>query len=311
MNQSDYNNAMIAVEMANTAVAAADSKQARKHATEEAKKARDFQEYMYDRQLDDNIAWRTHQEQYNSPEAQMQRYRDAGINPMYAVTGNGGNTVTTPMTANVSMAAKADTPVKPSPRFDSSVIAQAALTKAQVKAVNAQANMYNAQANEADARAEGYTYENVSKSYEADVVNFLKNIYTDLDGRLKNVSFAQIEANIRADKRKYDHLFNGMSFNDAKDEFMHLREVREFARDLNQHQRDKFESELSQAKSAAKLFEVSARWAIPNQWINAGSQVLGAAASVFGAAKGTSFMPTHSRSYSESYGDHTSRHFNY
>lgn len=312
MNQEDYYTAQIAVEFANTAIAAADSRSARKHATEEAEKARAWQEQMYDRQLDDNIAWRTHQEQYNSPEAQMQRYRDAGINPMYAVTQGSSSNIVTPNTTAVPMTSKADTPAPRNLRFNPEVINQAMITKAQVKALNAQANKYNAEANEADARADGYTYENVGKSYEADVINSLKNIYTDLRGRYNNpVSFAQAEAWIRANKREYDFVFAGMDFDNAKKTFEHLNVVRQFEKDLQDHQRSKFEHELSQAKSAAEIFEVSAKWAIANQWISAASDLLGAGAAVFGAAKGTSIMPTYSRSFNESYGDHTSRTFHY
>lgn len=317
MNQSDFNNAMVAIELANTAVSAADSNKARKHATAEAEKARDWQERMYDRQLDDQIAWRAHQEEYNSPEAQMKRYRDAGINPMYAITGNGQNAVITPSGAAVPMTSKADTPAPRNLRFNTAVLQQAALTKAQVKNVEsstranlAQANKFNAEANEADARAEGHTYENVGKSYEADVINALKNVYTDLDGRYKKaVPFYQAEAWIRANKRQYDHLFAGLDFQNAKETFMHLSAVRQFEKDLHAHQRSLFEQELAQAKSATAVFEVSARWALANQWINSVSHVLGAAGSFIGAFKGTSAMPFNSRSFSESYGDHVSRSF--
>lgn len=312
MNQEDYNSAMVGVEFANTLVSAADSKAARKHATQEAEKAREWQEMMYDRQLDDNIAWRTHQEVYNSPEAQMKRYRDAGINPMYAITGNGGNTVTTPNPSSVAMVAKADTPAPRNLRFNPEVLAQARLTKAQAKSIeastrasDAQANMYNAQANEANARAEGYKSENVEKAYKADIVNELKKVYTDLGGHFGElVPFSKAQAWIYANKKEYDHLFVGMDFQNAKKTFLHLDAVRAFERDLHSHQRKMFEHELSQAKSAAHIFSVSAKWAIANQWINAGSQVFGAAASLFGSFKGTSFMPSVSRSLTPSKREH-------
>lgn len=312
MNQEDYQKAMIAVEFANTAVAAADSRAARKHATQEAEKARDWQEDMYDRQLDDNIAWRTHQEQYNSPEAQMQRYRDAGINPMYAVTQGGSSNIVTPNATSVPMTQKADTPAPRNLRFNAQVLQQAMITKAQVKALDAEANKYNAEANEANERANGYKYDNVGKSYEADVMQALKQTYSTLFDTLNQpLPWAQVEAAIRVNKREYDYVFAGMDFQNAKKTFEHLDAVRSFEKALQNHQRAKFQHELSQAESAASIFKVSARWAIANQWIDSASQLLGAGASLFGAVKGTSYMPNVSRSYTESYGDHTSHTFHY
>lgn len=307
MNQEDYNYAMVAAEFANTAVAAADSKAARKHASDEAVKSREWQEKMYDRQLDDNIAWRTHQEAYNSPEAQMARYRDAGINPMYAVTGNGGNSIVTPNSTSVPMTNKADTPAPRNLRFNPQVLAQSAITKAQVKSINAQANMYNAQANEANTRAEGLSSENVGKKYEADVINELRKVCIDIDGGDYLEPMHKAEAWIRAYKRQYEYQYQGMSFRDAKAQFEHNKAVRKFEVSLNEHKKKLFQHELSQAKSAAQVFRVSAKWAIANQWINAGAEMLGASASLFGAFKGTSMMPTTSRNYSESYGDFTNR----
>lgn len=311
MNQEDYYNAQIAVEFANTAVAAADSRAARKHATAEAEKARDWQEQMYDRQLDDNIAWRTHQEQYNSPAAQMQRYRDAGINPMYAVTQGGSSNIVTPNSTAVPMTNKADTPAPRNLRFNPEVINQSLITKAQVKALDAQANMYNAEANEANTRAEGQRYDNVGKQLSALINEELKKLnLTSPTGEADSASYAQFKANAIAQAEEFSYEFNQMSFWDAKKKFVHLDAVRQFERDLQNHQRAKFEYELSQAKSAAHIFSVSAKWAVANQFINAATEVLGAAASMLNATKGTGFMPIHSRSYSESYGDHTTYHYN-
>lgn len=45
------------------------------------KKSRDFSKKMYDRQYRDNIAFWRMQNEYNSPEKQMERLRNAGLNP--------------------------------------------------------------------------------------------------------------------------------------------------------------------------------------------------------------------------------------
>lgn len=295
----------------------------RQFQAEQAEINRDFQREMYDRQMDDNIAWRTHQEQYNSPEAQMSRYRDAGINPMYAITGNGQNTVTSPMSmsggygsspSGGSNTSSIDSVARRAMEYNRRVQENQMQNNTLVS--EAQAAALQAQADEHSARAQGIRYENSERRYNADVYDALRNIYTDLYKTLgdkdkgKMVPFAEAEAFIRANAREYDYIFDGMNFTEAKDRFTHLRAVREFERDLQEHQRNLFEHELSQAQSASQVFSVAAKWAVPNQWINAGGQVLGAAASMVGAVKGTSLMPTHSRNYSESYGDHTSYVFN-
>lgn len=296
----------------------------RRFQSDEAAKNREFQQQMYDRQMDDNIAWRTHQEQYNSPEAQMSRFRDAGINPMFAVTGNGQNTVISPMSMSSGYGSSPTGGLNTAP-IDS--VARRAMEYNRRVQENqmqndtlvseAQAAALSAQANEHNARAEGIRYENSEKEYNADVYRYLRETYTDLYGHLGNrendelVPFAKAEAYIRANRREYDYVFDGMSFADAKDKFKHLKAVREFERDLQSHQRSVFQYELSQAQSAAEVFSVSARWAVRNQWIHAGSEILGASAAFVGSVKGTGMMPTHSRSFSESFGDHTSRVLKY
>lgn len=45
------------------------------------RKAREFAQGMYDQQRRDSLADWNMQNQYNSPEAQMERYKDAGLNP--------------------------------------------------------------------------------------------------------------------------------------------------------------------------------------------------------------------------------------
>lgn len=57
---------------------------------EEAQKNRDFQEKMYNKQVQDNINFWNLQNEYNLPSAQLQRLRDANLNPML-MYGAGGN----------------------------------------------------------------------------------------------------------------------------------------------------------------------------------------------------------------------------
>lgn len=56
------------------------------------RKSREFSEKMYDKQKADNIAFWSMQNDYNSPQAQMQRFQDAGLNPnLIYGQGNSGN----------------------------------------------------------------------------------------------------------------------------------------------------------------------------------------------------------------------------
>lgn len=66
------------------------------------KKQRAWSEMMYQRQYDDNLALWNLQNQYNSPAAQMQRYKDAGLSP-HLVYGSG----------NAGQAANIDAPQAP------------------------------------------------------------------------------------------------------------------------------------------------------------------------------------------------------
>ena len=284
----------------------------------EAEKNRSFQVSMYDRQLDDSIAWRTHQEQYNSPQAQMQRYRDAGINPMYAVTGNAGNMVTTPMSMTSGFGSSPSGGSQPSSSVGSGISSginhklQAQQFDLNHRIGDAQVQFLNAQAEKELAIAEGVRSDNVGKEIDAEVNRYLNKLFLSHPMGGDSASFAEFKALRIAQSEEFQMMFDQLSFSDAKHKFEHLKVVREFEKDLTAHKRSMFVYELSQAKSASEVFAVSARWAIANQWINAGSSLVNAATGLAGAFKGTSLMPSMSRSYSESYGDHTSRsyHFN-
>lgn len=56
------------------------------------KKNRQWSEKMYNKQYNDNLAFWAMQNQYNSPQAQMQRFQEAGLNPnLIYGQGNSGN----------------------------------------------------------------------------------------------------------------------------------------------------------------------------------------------------------------------------
>lgn len=104
---------------------------------QEAQKNRDFQEKMYYQQLKDNIGIWKMQAAYDLPSAQVQRLRDAGLNPML-MYGQGGTSLTSqsaPQSASAPSGSQANL------SYDSSHfahIANAAMMMAQIKALNAQ-----------------------------------------------------------------------------------------------------------------------------------------------------------------------------
>lgn len=262
----------VGTQAANMAYDGYNTKKGREWAAQEAEKNRNFQVEMYNRQLSDSIDWREHQEIYNSPAAQMQRFADAGINPMYFVTGaNGGNTIHTPsLTGGFG-----STPVSPQTPTGRLSVSEAVRLNNETRITRGQEHVLEAEARLKNAEAQNQEYKHGYGQYFNDVWNIYRGIRTQ-----DNETMAQDRAYFMDAARMYEWRMLDLTFEDAKAAFEHSKEVRAFAKDLNDHQRNLFEHELSQAKSAAEIFRVSAKWAIPNQWINAGSQVLGAAAGV-------------------------------
>lgn len=70
----------------------------------EAQKARDWQQQMYDRQLSDNIKLWNMQREYDTPLNQMNRFKEAGINPYFAMSQ---------INSNLSTASGASFPASP------------------------------------------------------------------------------------------------------------------------------------------------------------------------------------------------------
>lgn len=253
----------------NMAYDAYQSKKAREFASEEAQKNRDFQLDMYNRQMSDSIDWRTHQERYNSPSAQMQRFADAGINPMYMVTGaNGGTTVHTPSVTG-GFGSTPATPGSPTGRIS---VLEAVRLQNETRIARGQENLLDAEARKANAEAQNQEYKHGYGQYYNDVWQSYRNTIT-----IKGFKPADVKAQYMLTALEYENELLNMSFEDAKAQYEHSKEVRAFAKDLNDHHRNMFEHELSQAESAAEVFRVQAKWALRNQWIDAGAKVLGAA----------------------------------
>lgn len=273
------------------AVNVLENKMNRDWASEEAQHNRDFQLQMYERQYDDSIAWRTHQEQYNSPEAQMQRYRDAGINPMYVIAGGQGSTVATPMSANGSGYGSA-TPSSNQHRLS---FTEAFRMRNEARITDANVKLLESEAREHNANAQRVEDELPKTAFYRQVWETYSNMALP-DGKDGTWSTQEMEAGYMFNAKKYDLALQLDGYIDAREKFIHSREIRDFENSLHGHQRSMFRHELSQAKSATEVFRVAAKWAIPNQWINASSKILGGAAGLLGSLKGMPFMPLTSQS---------------
>lgn len=271
---------------------------------EEAQHNRDFQLEMYERQFDDSVDWRTHNEMYNSPAAQMERYREAGINPMYYVTQNGGGSVIqTPMQANGSgYGSSVGTPSRGNYRLD---ILELARMRNENRLTSAQVRRADAETREINARAESEENRLPESRFYRDVWNQYAQGYHGTQDTWDSTVNHEAQYMMSAQQYKMD--LQGLEFADAKAKFSHSAAVRKFEADLNEHKRRQFEYELSQAQDAASIFKVSAKWAQANQWINAGSQLLGAATGFVRAFKKPSSI-MHERHY---YGDTNNSIFNY
>lgn len=265
---------------------------------EEAQHNRDFQLQMYERQLDDSIDWRTHNELYNSPAAQMERYREAGINPMYYVTQNGGGSIVqTPMQANGSgYGSNVGTPSRGNYRLDTLELAR---LRNENRLVDAQVNKENATAREINARAETEENRLPESRFYRDVWNKFAQGYHGNQSTWDSTINHEAQFMMSAQQYKMD--LQGLEFNDAKSKFSHSAAVRKFEADLNEHKRRQFVYEMSQAKDAAEILNVSAKWARANQWINAGSQLLGAATGLVRAVKSPPSIINERHQYGDTY----------
>lgn len=143
----------------------------------EAQKDREFQERMYKQQYQDSIDFWKMQNEYNLPSAQLDRLKQAGLNPLL-MYGDGG------ISGNIAQGAPQlpSAPHGAQARADLSAmipLANLALVKAQAKAMDAQANRDNAQAGLTESQTEGQSISNWINDQTKNVQIALK--YGDYD----------------------------------------------------------------------------------------------------------------------------------
>ena len=114
---------------------------------------------MYDRQRADALADWNRQNQYNSPAAQMARFKEAGLSPHLIY----GQTNTAPAVRSSSL----DTPKLPAPQIDTSV--NPILTALQIENTKKQGALMDAQAIKLNSETE---WKNLNTKYLEDIIPY-------------------------------------------------------------------------------------------------------------------------------------------
>lgn len=171
--------------------------------TRENQKNRDFNaeqaELAYQRQ----IALQDKQNAYNSPVAQMQRYKEAGLNPNIVA---GQQNLSAPA-ASAPIAAGASGSVSALP-FQTNML-DAALADAQIKNLNAQTKMTFEQANTI-VRMREVTYNKINAESELLSQQFRQNQPQALVADIKS---QMLQSNINASKERGDDIWNESNTN--------------------------------------------------------------------------------------------------
>lgn len=131
--------------------------QSQKWKEKEAKKVRDWNLEMYEKQLADNREnWRLANE-YNSPSAMLARLRDAGLNPLMAYDGGQSLVAASPASgADVNSAPAASGSMQTN---FGQALAGAALIKAQIDNINADTQLKRSESGESQARTENINFD--------------------------------------------------------------------------------------------------------------------------------------------------------
>lgn len=156
----------------------------------QARKNRAFQERMYKKQVEDTLNFWNMQNEYNLPSAQLQRLKDAGLNPMLMYGQSGVQNVSTgspdlpsaPHGAQGSVGSF-NTPLE---------LANLALLNAQTKLANSQANKNDVESEESRQRAQDIEQDVLLKRLTKDINVAIR--YRDYD--FLNTSIDEMRNNI-------------------------------------------------------------------------------------------------------------------
>lgn len=206
---------------------------------EENQKTRDYNLNLAKQQNQWNIDQWNRENEYNTPLAQMSRYKDAGLNPDLMYGQQNLSAASPEMTAG-----EPGSPMDYSPVANGPTIGEAASIAANSRLTNAQAKLAESQANKVDAETVGQTINNdwlpkllkgQTEINEADVKQRLADAglkgkqievaveqikvmqqsvkesqqkINDLQSQMENRTFQQVQAmleyNLRKDKQRYE-----------------------------------------------------------------------------------------------------------
>lgn len=174
---------------------------------EEAQKDRDFQREMYEKQYQDNIKFWQMQNDYNLPSAQLQRIRDAGMNPLLAY-GQGG------LSGNIASQSP-ESPTAPhgahaSSHFNNPIdMPNLALLDAQIDNLRADSEQKRAAAGESGAKTENLKFDLDFKRETKDIDISLKVAEFDYKKAMQNLSYferLEISSKIRVADKEIEHI---------------------------------------------------------------------------------------------------------
>lgn len=194
------------------------------------KKSRAFSEQMYERQKFDNLAFWNMQNEYNSPAAQMQRFKDAGLNPalIYGQQNTAG-----PLTSPDVQKPEFNAPQPGSAAMSGALTALDAMTnlemkQAQTDNLKLQADVIRQEAILKGAQITDVTASGRRKLFDLDFESELRG--TSVDARKEQLRQLKVntDINIRRDLR--DAISQSSNIREATERIANMAEQRNLTR---------------------------------------------------------------------------------
>lgn len=180
-----------------------------------------YADQAYKRQRADSIEFWNMQNAYNTPEAQMQRFKDAGLNPhLIYGQGNGGNAapIPTPDTMPVNFR---------EPRLDTNSrngLAEALMLQADLKIKNAQADNLTVQNEVIRQDAALRRFQAERAGYDLDFERKLTDV--SADARRENLRKTRTEIDIMTNRDAREAALNSSNIQEASQRMLTLIEQR-------------------------------------------------------------------------------------
>lgn len=192
------------------------------------KKDRQFSEYMYNRQQADAWAMWNAQNEYNTPEAQMNRFKQAGLNPNLVVGGSGAASA-----GNASPVQAADFKQvsRRAPDFGAAISGGALaflnglydleIKQAQAKNLNEQTNVIHQQGLLNAANVAGVQGRTESTAFQLQLDKLF-----GADFQKERLRQIQIQSDVALDENERRALLTSSSLKEAAERLLNMRESR-------------------------------------------------------------------------------------